>query len=104
MYPLSNEAATEEKDLGVWVQANMKPAKQCASAAKSANFALGQISKAFHFRKKENLVPLYKTFVRPKLEFAGATWNPWTEGEKKAIRKSARKVCADAGRCERKKL
>ena len=53
------EAAMEEKDLGVWVQANMKPAKQCASAAKVANFALGQISRAFHFRKKENLVPLY---------------------------------------------
>ena len=81
------EAAMEEKDLGVWVQANMKPAKQCAAAAKSANFALGQISRAFHFRKKENLVPLYKTFVRPKLEFAGAAWNPWTEGEKKQLEK-----------------
>ena len=81
------EVATEEKDLGVWVQANMKPAKQCAAAAKAANFALGQISRAFHFRKKANLVPLYKTFVRPKMEFAGAAWNPWTEGEKKQLEK-----------------
>ena len=87
MYPLSNEAATEEKDLGVWVQANMKPAKQCASAAKSANFALGQIARAFHFRKKANLVPLYKTFVRPKLEFAASSWSPWTEGDKKQLEK-----------------
>ena len=65
----------------------MKPAKQCAAAAKAANFALGQISRAFHFRKKENLVPLYKTFVRPKVEFAGAAWNPWMEGERKQLEK-----------------
>ena len=81
------EEASEEKDLGVWVQANMKPAKQCASAAKSANFALGQISRAFHYRKKSNLVPLYKTFVRPKLEFAASAWSPWTEGDKKQLEK-----------------
>ena len=81
------EATMEEKDLGVWVQATMKPTKQCATAAKSANFALGQISRAFHFRKKKNLVPLYKTFIRPKLEFAASAWSPWTEGDKKQLEK-----------------
>ena len=81
------EATTEEKDLGVWIQATMKPAKQCAMAAKSANFALGQIARAFHYRKKSNLVPLYKIFIRPKLEFAASAWSPWTEGDKKLLEK-----------------
>ena len=55
------EATTEEKDLGVWVQATMKPTKQCATAAKLANFALGQISRAFHFRKKK----IWSPCIRP---------------------------------------
>ena len=71
------EIVTEEKDLGVWTDKTMKPSKQCETAANTANRILGQISRAFHYRKKSNLVPLYKTFVRPKLEYAVAAWNPW---------------------------
>ena len=81
------EVANEEKDLGVWVEATMKPGKQCATAAKSANFALSQIQRAFHYRKKSCLVPLYKTFVRPKLEFASSAWSPWLEQDKKILEK-----------------
>ena len=71
-----------EKDLGVWLESSMKPAKQCATAARSANFALGQLLRAFHFRSKFNLVPLFRTFIRPKLEYAVAAWAPWTEADK----------------------
>ena len=78
-------AADEEKDLGIWLDTSLKPTKQCAVAAKSANFALGQIQRAFHYRKKSNLIPLYKTFVRPKLEFAVSAWCPWQEGDAKAL-------------------
>ena len=81
------ETANEEKDLGVVVESSMKPGKQCAQAAKNANFTLGQIRRAFHYRKKSNLVPIFKTFVRPKLEFAAAAWNPWTEQDKKQLEK-----------------
>ena len=80
-------AVTEEKDLGVWLEASHKPTKQCAAAAKAAHFALGQIQRSFHYRKKENLVPLWKTFVRPRLEFAVAAWSPWQEGDIKSLEK-----------------
>ena len=63
----------------------MKPSKQCAVAAKAANFALGQMQRAFHYRTKTNLIPIYKTFIRPKLEFAVAAWSPWMEMDKKAL-------------------
>ena len=72
----------EEKDLGVWMEISTKPGKQCATAAKSANFTLGQIQRAFHYRTKKTLVPLYKSFVRPKLKFAVQSWSPWQEGDK----------------------
>ena len=71
--------AKEEKDVGVWMEESWKPSRQCAAAAKSANFALGQLQRAFHYRRKANLVPLYKCFVRPRLEFAVAAWSPWME-------------------------
>jgi hypothetical protein len=37
----------EEKDFGVIVSDNLKPAAQCAKAAKTALTVLGQISRAF---------------------------------------------------------
>ena len=81
------ESAEEEKDLGVWIRTSLKPSKQCATAAKSANFAMGQLLRSFHYRKKANLVPLYKTFVRPRLEFAASAWSPWNEGDIQTLEK-----------------
>ena len=48
---------------------------------------VGQIQRAFHYRTKKTLVPLYKSFVRPKLEFAVQAWSPWQEGDKKVLEK-----------------
>ena len=70
----------------------MKPSKQCQMAAQSANWALGQLSRAFHFRKASSLVPLYKTFVRPKLEHAVAAWSPWLEGDKEILEKVQKRL------------
>ena len=78
-------AADEEKDLGIWLDTSLKTTKQVAVVTKSANFALGQIQRAFHYRKKSNLIPLYKSFVRPKLEFAVSAWCPWQEGDAKTL-------------------
>ena len=76
---------TEERDLGIRVTDTLKPARQCAVAAKAANFALSQLQRSFHFRRKRDLVPLFKTFVRPKLEFGVAAWSPWTEVDVKEL-------------------
>ena len=81
------EEAMEEKDLGVWVNNTLKPGRQCEAAAKMANFTLGQIQRAFHYRKKSHFLPLYKTFVRPKLEFSVGAWCPWTETDIKVLEK-----------------
>ena len=75
----------EEKDLGVWTSCSMKPSTQCERAAKSANRALGMMLRAFHYRTKETLVPLFKTFVRPILEFCGSAWSPWTAKDEETL-------------------
>ena len=78
---------TEEKDLGIWISSDLKYGTQCERAAKAANSALGLISRSFHYRSKSVLVPLYKTFVRPKLEYAGAVWSPWLQKDKEVLEK-----------------
>ena len=73
------EKVSEEKDLGVWVTRTLKPTKQCETAALQAGLALRNIAKSFHYRRTDVMVPLFKTFVRPKLEYAIAAWAPWNE-------------------------
>ena len=87
------ESVGEEKDLGVWMENDMRPTKQCKMAAQSANWALGQLTKAFHYRKASCLVPLYKSFVRPKLEHAVAAWSPWMEGDREVLERVQKRLC-----------
>ena len=81
-----------EKDLGVMIGSDMKPEVQCEAAAKKARKVWGQITRAFHFRKKEILLPLYKMYVRPHLEYAGAVWGPWMEKDWETLEKVQRMV------------
>ena len=74
-------------DIGVLIQPNLRPSLQCAKAAKTANAVLGQISRAESYRDKETFLKLFRTYVRPHLEYCVATWSPWTEGEKNILEK-----------------
>lgn len=75
----------EEKDLGVLINKSLKPASQCSEAARKANIILGSISRAFHYRDRYVFVNLYKTYVRPHLEFCTAAWSPWTEADSNCL-------------------
>ena len=82
----------EERDLGIRITGTLKPSRQCAVAAKAAHFSLSQIQRSFHFRRKRDLVPLYKTFVRPRLEFGVAAWCPWTETDIQCLENVQRRL------------
>lgn len=66
-----------EKDVGVMVTPNLKPAAHCAKAARTASTVLGQISRTFSYRDKHTFLSLYVQFVRPHMEFASQAWSPW---------------------------
>ena len=53
---------------------------------------LGLILKSFHYRTKQSLIPLYKSLVRPKLEFGVAAWNPWHEGDINCLEKVQKRL------------
>jgi len=70
------EHVTEEKDLGVIISEDLKWEKQCSSAVSKANRILGMIKRNFVDRSKETVLPLYKSLVRPHLEYCCQAWSP----------------------------
>ena len=71
------ENIDEEKDLGVLIHKTLKPENQCQAAAGKANRILGMLKRNITSRKKEVMLPLYRTLVRPHLEYSVQFWNPY---------------------------
>ena len=67
----------EEKDLGVIVAKELKWARQCSAAATKATSVLRLINRNFKRIEKEEFLLLYKTFIRPHLEYCIQLWNPY---------------------------
>ena len=55
---------------------DLKWDKQCTAAVKQANKILGMIKRNFVDRSKETILALYKSLVRPYLEYCIPLWNP----------------------------
>ena len=70
------QSVPEETDLGIIVSNDLKPSKQCVSAVKKANMTLGMIKRHIVSRDKKTIIRLYKSLVRPKLEYCIQSWNP----------------------------
>ena len=71
------QSVEHERDLGVIITDNMKAGSQCVKAAASGNKVLGLIKRVFASRSKEVILPLYKTIVRPHLEYCVQAWRPF---------------------------
>ena len=67
---------TQEKDLGVTF-ADMKVSEQCGIAASKGNQILGLIRRTVRYKEKQLIVLLYKTIVRPHLEYCIQAWRPY---------------------------
>ena len=48
----------------------------CSEIAKRANRVLGQLQRTVKSRQKDVIVPLYKSLVRPHLEYCVQVWSP----------------------------
>ena len=70
------EVTTEEKDLGVTISSNLKPSKQCQQAYNKPRRALGLIHRSISFKTPDVLLRLYKSLVRPHLEYCISAWAP----------------------------
>ena len=68
---------SKEKDFGLTISADMKVSEQCGIAAAKGNQILGLIRRNIVYKEKELIIPLYKTIVRPHLEYCIQAWRPY---------------------------
>jgi ribonuclease P/MRP protein subunit RPP40 len=67
----------EEKDLGVYMTADLRPSLQCAKAASKAMSVLGLIKRNFKVIDKDDFKVLYNTYTRPHIEYCIQAWSPY---------------------------
>ena len=63
------EAVVDECDMEIIMQNNLKVSKQCAKMVSTANRVLSQIYRTFAYKSRDIILPLYKSLVRPHLEY-----------------------------------
>ena len=86
------EQIEEQRDLGVLVDNELKFHKQTAAAVKKANAVLGLVKKSFALLDDRTLPLLYKSLVRPHLEYGNVVWGPFFKGDILAIEKVQRRA------------
>ena len=71
------ETVSEEKDFGVIMKNDRKVSSQCIKVVKTANQVLCMIKRTITHKTRENLLHLYKSLVRPHLEYCLQVWSPY---------------------------
>ena len=67
--------STEEKDLGITIDNKLKFQQHISIQVKKANQKLGIIYRSFSHMDKEMFLVLYKSLVRPHLEYGSTVWS-----------------------------
>jgi hypothetical protein len=83
---------SKEKDLGILFSNKLTFDDHIDSIVKKANRQLGIITKIFKSRRASIIIPLYKTFVRPHLEYNSIIWSPHTKKNDKKIEKIQKRM------------
>lgn len=89
-YSMNNinlEAVNVEKDLGVSVSMDIKSNNQCLNAYNKASKVLGMINRTIKYKDPRIMVCLYKTLVRPHLEYCVSAWSPHYSKDKDMLEK-----------------
>jgi ribonucleases P/MRP protein subunit RPP40 len=69
--------SNEEKDLGVYFSSEFKPTLNCNKVSKSANSIMGLIRRNIINKSPDGMIILYKTLVRPKIDYCIQVWRPF---------------------------
>ena len=71
------EVTTSEKDLGVYIDPNLTFEDHINTTVSKARSLSGLINYSITFKSSDIMVPLYKAFIRPVLEYANSVWHPY---------------------------
>ena len=81
------ERREKASDLGVIVQDNLKFHEQVAKACQKASTQINVIKRNFLSRNPKFLETMYKTFIRPHIEYCIQVWNPVYVGDIEKLEK-----------------
>ncbi|KAK4297160.1 hypothetical protein Pmani_030399 [Petrolisthes manimaculis] len=99
---------TEEKDLGVIVDSGLTFSKHIQTQVNKANSVLGAIKHTFKAMDPTAFLSLYKSLVRPNLEYASVIWSPKLKRDKDALeyvqRRATRLVTGLSGKSYEERL
>ena len=83
---------TSEKDLGVMVNQDLKCEVNTQLQAQKANKMLGIIRRTFNYLNKDSFLMLYKTYVRPHLEYGQQALHPYLAKDTEWLEKVQRRA------------
>lgn len=81
-----------EKDLGVSIDSHLTFDSHINNKISKANSILGVICRTFTYRDKDIMLQLYKSLVRPHLEYANQLWAPYLVKHTTAIENVQRRM------------
>ena len=81
-----------ERDLGVQVDSILKFRQQASTAVFKASQVLAVIRRSFAFLDEFTLPLLFKSLVRPHLEFSSLVWGPFNRADQKAVERVQRRA------------
>ena len=84
--------AEAEKDLGVHVDSELKFRKQASAAVAKGSQLLAVIRRSFVLIDTQTLPLLYKTLVRPLLEYGNLVWGPFNRADQKLVERVQRRA------------
>lgn len=82
----------KQRDLGILVTRDLKWETHIASMAKKANSLIYMCQRVFKDHSVTMIQRLYKSYIRPKLEFAHSVWNPYFVGDIETMERIQRRV------------
>ena len=71
------QETSSQKDLGVIVSNSLHPREHIQSIVKKANQRTGLIRRCFTSFSERKTCTLYKSIIRPVLEYGSPVWSPW---------------------------
>ena len=91
-YFMNNHQLNEvKKDLGILISHDLKVSQQCQLAYNKASRILGLINRTIEYKHPNILIRLYKSLVRPHLEYCIAAWSPHYIRDKELIERIQRR-------------
>ncbi|XP_076069721.1 uncharacterized protein LOC143041598 [Oratosquilla oratoria] len=90
--PHTPESVEEERDLGITVDQRLQLSSHMQAQVSKANRVLGAIKHTFTPMDKIAFLHLYKSLVRPHLEYASVIWFSKLKRDKDALERVQRRV------------